>query len=242
MSLRSTPSAGSTVQTPTTRYGISSRTATPAQATRQAAALTAAGAAAHGARYVRAPCPYTYIIFLGLPHRMWSASAIVVHFVSVRIALWSAQTDLVLLPGLHIPNAAFRSSCGVPARRRIKTEARTKMWRRGLRVYSTYGKPGREIRRLAVFVEAPSVGKTLISVIRCRSITAFSPNRIGEYDTSYRIYCSTNWCTIHVGSGTTHCNSAWTEKRQERDWVRCPATTRHAISIRRPLLDVGGCE
>ena len=31
--------------------------------------------------------------------------------------------------------------------------------------------------------------------------TAFSPNRIGECDSYYRIYCSTNWCSVHVGSG-----------------------------------------
>ena len=34
------------------------------------------------------------------------------------------------------------------------------------------------------------------------AFTAFSPNRIGEYDSHYRIYSSTNWCTIHVGSGS----------------------------------------
>ena len=47
--------------------------------------------------------------------------------------------------------------------------------------------------------------RTLISVIRCRSVTAFRPNRIGEYDTYYRA-CSTNYRTyssnIHVRSGT----------------------------------------
>ena len=34
------------------------------------------------------------------------------------------------------------------------------------------------------------------------AFTAFSPNRIGEYDSYSRIYCCTNWCTVHVGSGT----------------------------------------
>ena len=43
------------------------------------------------------------------------------------------------------------------------------------------------------------VGRTRISVIRWRSITAFRPNRIGEYDTYCRTYCS----TIHVRSGTS---------------------------------------
>ena len=33
-----------------------------------------------------------------------------------------------------------------------------------------------------------------ISVIQFRSITAFSPNRNGEYDR----YCCSYWCTIHV--------------------------------------------
>ena len=32
--------------------------------------------------------------------------------------------------------------------------------------------------------------------------TAFRPNRIGKYDSRYRIYCSIYWCTRHVRSGT----------------------------------------
>ena len=32
--------------------------------------------------------------------------------------------------------------------------------------------------------------------------TAFSPNRIGEYDSYCRVYCSTDWCSVHVGSRT----------------------------------------
>ena len=46
---------------------------------------------------------------------------------------------------------------------------------------------------------SPTCRRTLISVTRCWSVTAFSPNRIGEYDT----YCRTYWCIpIHVRSAS----------------------------------------
>ena len=80
----------------------------------------------------------------------------------------------------------------------------------GLRSFGWVVSPLQTVSNLAV----------AIGVIRCRSFTAFRPNRIrdaatwvaafqkgrryldGEYGSYYRIYCSTYWCTIHVRSGT----------------------------------------